>query len=226
DQTARRLAELSQDPEPVALQGSGGRYFAPSNAEQLEALLTAHPDATLLAGGTDVGLWVTKLHRDLPAIIYIGNVAELHGIEERGNELVIGAAVTYSDAIDTLGTHFPDFGELLRRFASTPIRNSATVGGNVANGSPIGDSMPVLIALGTRLVLRGPEGRREMPLENFYIDYGKQDRRAGEYVECLHIPKLTANEQFRCYKISKRFDQDISAVCAAFKVELDGDRVA
>lgn len=226
DRTAKRLAELGEGQEPVALQGSEGQYFAPSNAKQLEALLAEHPDATLLAGGTDVGLWVTKLHRDLPQIVYIGNVAELHGVEERDDELVIGAAVTYSDAIDTLGTHFPDFGELLRRFASTPIRNSATIGGNVANGSPIGDSMPVLIALGTRLVLRGPEGRHEMPLEDFYVDYGQQDRRVGEYVECLHIPKLAANEQFRCYKISKRFDQDISAVCAAFKVQLDGDRVA
>src|SRR5699024_556287 len=133
--------------------------------------------------------------RDLPDIIYVGNVAELHGIEDRDEELVIGAAVTHTDAYARIEQHFPDFGELLRRFASTLIRNSSTVGGNVANGSPIGDSMPVLIALGTTLVLHGPQGRRELPLEDYYIDYGKQARRPGEFVEALRIPKLQANEQ-------------------------------
>lgn len=223
--TAARLQQLTADTEALELEYGERRYFAPTNTCQLDALLAEHPDATLLAGGTDVGLWVTKQHRDLPAIIYIGNVAELHGIDDRDDELVIGAAVTHTDAYASIETYFPDFGELLRRFASTLIRNSSTVGGNVANGSPIGDSMPVLIALGSRLVLHGPDGRREMPLEDYYLDYGKQDRHPGEFVESLRIPKLASNEQFRCYKISKRFDQDISAVCAAFKIELCGNRV-
>lgn len=223
--TAARLQELNAGAEPLELQHGERRFFAPTNIEQLDALLAQHPDATLLAGGTDVGLWVTKQHRDLPAIIYLGNVAELHGIDDRDDALIIGATVTHTDAEAIIGQYFPDFGEMLRRFASTLIRNSSTVGGNVANGSPIGDSMPVLIALGTQLVLHGPDGRREMPLEDYYIDYGKQDRRPGEFVESLRIPKLANNEQFRCYKISKRFDQDISAVCAAFKVELCGNRV-
>lgn len=220
---ARRLNELNSGAQPLEVQCGGRRFFAPTNASELEALLAERPDATLLAGGTDVGLWVTKQHRDLPDIIYVGNVKELHGVEDCDDELVIGAAVTHTDAYAAIEQHFPDFGELLRRFASTLIRNSSTVGGNVANGSPIGDSMPVLIALGSQLVLRGPDGRREMPLEDYYIDYGKQDRRPGEYVERLRIPKLAATEQFRCYKLSKRFDQDISAVCAAFKLSLDED---
>lgn len=226
EHTAKRLQELSAGAEPLELRYGERRYFAPTSIDQLDALLAEHPDATLLAGGTDVGLWVTKLHRDLPAIVYLGNVAELHDIDDRDDELVIGATVTHTDAQVTIGRYFPDFGELLRRFASTLIRNSSTVGGNVANGSPIGDSMPVLIALGATLVLHGPQGRREMPLEDYYIDYGKQDRRPGEFVESLRIPKLGADEQFRCYKISKRFDQDISAVCAAFKIRLNGNRVA
>jgi xanthine dehydrogenase small subunit len=225
-QTAKRLAELRGDPEPLAIEHMGRHYFAPTSADQLDALLAAHPKATLLAGGTDVGLWVTKLHRELGDVIYLGNVVELHGIDDRGDELAIGAAVTHAQAFDVIAREFPDFGELLRRFGSTLVRNSSTVGGNVANGSPIGDSMPALIALGTRVVLRGPEGEREISLEDLYIAYGKQSRKPGEYVVRLRIPKLKSGEAFRCYKLSKRFDQDISAVCAAFKLRLDDGRVA
>ncbi len=225
ERTAQRLIGLRADPEPLALDHAGHRYFAPTRADELAALLAEYPDATVLAGGTDVGLWVTKQHRDLRTTIYIGNVAELHGIDDRADALIVGAAVTHTEAMEIVGRYFPDFGELLRRFGSTLVRNSSTVGGNVANGSPIGDSMPALIALGARLLLRGPDGRRELALEDFYIDYGKQDRRPGEYVESLRIPKLAAGEQFRCYKLSKRFDQDISAVCAAFKLRLDHNNV-
>ncbi len=226
DHTAARLAELATDAEPLALECGNKRYFAPTSAAQLEALLAKYPDAVLLAGGTDVGLWVTKKHLDLATVIYIGKVAELHGIDDRDGELRIGAAVTHTDAMDTLARYFPDFGELLRRFASTLIRNSSTVGGNVANGSPIGDSMPVLIALGSTVVLRSAKGRREIPLEELYVDYGKQSRRPGEYVEALRIPKLVPGERFHCYKLSKRFDQDVSAVCAAFKLRIEGGHVA
>lgn len=224
--TAERLAALDEDAEPLELQYGERYYAAPTSVGQLESLLSRYPEATLLAGGTDVGLWVTKLHRDLDQVIFIGHVAELHGIEDNDDELTIGAAVTHADALEVVGRHFPDFGELLRRFASTLIRNSSTVGGNVANGSPIGDSMPVLIALDARVTLRSGAGQREIPLEELYIDYGKQSRKAGEYVERLRIPKLAADEQFRCYKLSKRFDQDISAVCAAFKVRIEKERVA
>lgn len=222
---AERLAALAADAEPLALQHDGRRYFAPTHVDQLDALLDKYPDATLLAGGTDVGLWVTKKHLDLDTIIHVGRVAELHGIDDEDAELVIGAAVTHSEALATIGRYFPDFGELLRRFGSTLIRNSSTVGGNVANGSPIGDSMPAMIALGARVVLRSARGQREIPLEDLYVDYGKQSRVPGEYVERLRIPKLAPNEQFRCYKLSKRFDSDISAVCAAFKIRIADGRV-
>jgi xanthine dehydrogenase small subunit len=225
DQTAARLRELRSD-ELLETEYDGRSFFAPTSARQLQALRASHPDATLLAGGTDVGLWVTKLHKELDHVIYIGNVAELHGIEETADELVIGAVVAHGAAIETIARHFPDFGELLRRFASTPIRNVSTLGGNVANGSPIGDSMPVMIALGAQVVLNGPNGPRAMPLEELYIDYGKQNRQPGDYVERLRIPKLQADELFRCYKLSKRFDQDIAAVCAAFKLRIEAGRVA
>ncbi|WP_435103973.1 xanthine dehydrogenase small subunit [Arhodomonas sp. AD133] len=223
-ETAERLSAMRRD-DTLALEHDGRRYFAPVNAAGLAAVLADHPQATLLAGGTDVGLWVTKQHRDLDTVVYVGDVAELHGIEERSDGVEIGAAVTHSEAYATLERYFPDFGELMRRFASVQIRNSGTLGGNIANGSPIGDSMPVLIALGARLVLRGPDGQRELPLEDYFIDYGKQDRGPGEFVERIKVPALADNEHFRCYKISKRFDQDISAVCAAFKVRIADGRV-
>lgn len=224
-QTAERLTEMRRR-DTLELEFDNRRYYAPINAAGLADVLAAYPRATLLAGGTDVGLWVTKRHMDLDTVVYVGDVAELHGVAESDGEITIGAAVTHSDAIAVLGRHFPDFGELLRRFGSTLVRNSSTVGGNIANGSPIGDSMPVLIALGARLTLRGPDGTREMPLEDYYIDYGKQDRREGEFVEHIRVPTLAPDEHFRCYKISKRFDQDISAVCAAFKIRLDDGLVA
>ncbi|NNC23483.1 xanthine dehydrogenase small subunit [Salinisphaera sp. USBA-960] len=215
--TASRLQAMHRA-DTLELSHDGRRYFAPVDEVGLARVLADYPDATLLAGGTDVGLWVTKQHRVLDVVIYVGDVAALQGIDERAQEVVIGAAVTHSDAIAVIGRYFPDFGELLRRFGSTLIRNSSTVGGNIANGSPIGDSMPVMIALGAHVVLRGPDGARELALEDYYIDYGQQDRRNGEFVEQIRIPRLSSDEQFRCYKLSKRFDQDISAVCAAFKL--------
>jgi len=224
-ETAQRLQTMRRS-ETLELAYGERRYFAPVTADGLAAVLADYPDTTLLAGGTDVGLWVTKRHMELDNVVYVGDVVELHGIEQHHDEVSIGAAVTHTDAMAVLGDHFPDFGELLRRFGSTLVRNSSTVGGNIANGSPIGDSMPVLIALGARLILRGPDGVREMPLEDYYIDYGKQDRRAGEFVERIRVPTLAVDEHFRCYKISKRFDQDISAVCAAFKVRLEDGSVA
>jgi len=218
-ETAARLRAMRRV-DTLALEHEGRRYFAPVNVAGLVSLLQRHPDATLLAGGTDVGLWVTKQHRDLNTVIYVGDVAELHGIDDSGPHVEIGAAVSHSDALGVLASHYPDFGELLRRFASVQIRNSGTLGGNVANGSPIGDSMPAMIALGARVVLNGPGGRRELPLEDLYLAYGKQDRAVGEFVERLRIPRLGDGAVFRCYKVSKRFDQDISAVCAAFRLRL------
>jgi xanthine dehydrogenase small subunit len=206
---------------------SGTRFFSPTTVDELAAMLAAHPDATLLAGGTDVGLWVTKMHRELPVLIYTGNVRELHRLEEneRG-ELVIGAAVPYGTAFESLASYGPSMRDLLKRFASTQIRNAGTVGGNVANGSPIGDGMPPLIALGARIVLRSIRGARELPLESYFLAYGKQDRQRDELVEAIVVPRLAAGTHFRTYKVSKRFDQDISAVCFALSFRDEGGRMA
>ncbi|MFC5474984.1 xanthine dehydrogenase small subunit [Paraherbaspirillum soli] len=203
----------------------GQTFYAPRTLAQLVAVRAAHPTARMLAGSTDVGLWVTKQMRDLGDIIYLGQVAELTSITLRDRQLEIGAGVTLNDAYAEVCKHYPELSEMWQRFASLPIRNAGTLGGNVANGSPIGDSPPWLIALGAQVVLRGPAGQRVMPLEALYLDYMKKDMQADELVEAVRIPLPHAGQRFRTYKLAKRFDQDISAVCAAFSITLDGDSI-
>ncbi|TNE64307.1 MAG: xanthine dehydrogenase small subunit [Alphaproteobacteria bacterium] len=203
------------------LTGREKHYYAPVTMDALADLVLAHPDATLLAGGTDVGLWITKQHRQLDVVIYVGDVAELKATRDSSDSFEIGAGVSVSDAMDMLGAHYGDMGELFRRFASVQIRNSGTLGGNIANGSPIGDSMPALIAAGTKLVLRRGGEERTIALEDYFIAYGKQDRAPGEFVARIIVPKPAAGLKYRAYKLSKRFDQDISAVCGAFALQID-----
>jgi len=204
----------------------GRRWFAPRRVETLAELMLRFPEACLVAGATDVGLWVTKQHRRLDPVIYLGEVEELARIAVGPEMIEIGAAVTYDRLQDVIAADYPDFGELLRRLGSSQIRNCGTMGGNIANGSPIGDSPPPLIALGARLVLRGGGERREIALEDFFLDYGKQDRRPGEFVESIRLPRRDPAWRFACYKISKRFDQDITASLGAFNLKLAGGSVA
>jgi xanthine dehydrogenase small subunit len=211
--------------EALAIEHKGRRFLAPRTAAEFAAAVEADPDATILAGGTDVGLWVTKQHRDLPTVISINEVAELRRIDDLGDAIRIGAAVRYSDAMASLGDLTPEFGELLRRLGGLQVRNLGTVCGNIANGSPIGDMPPALIAAGASLVLRQGGTTRTLPLEAYFRAYGKQDRRPGEFVEAVIVPKLPANRLFRIYKLSKRFDQDISAVCVGVSIGLDGGTV-
>jgi xanthine dehydrogenase small subunit len=201
----------------------GQSFYAPRTLAQLAAVRAAHPDACLLAGSTDVGLWVTKQMRSLGDIIYLGQVAELKTIDEHGGMLEIGAGVSLNDAYRAVCLYYPnELSEMWQRFASLPIRNAGTLGGNVANGSPIGDSMPWLIALGAELVLYGGAGPRIMPLEDFYLAYQKKDLRPNEFVRAVRVPLPKPKLRFRTYKLAKRFDQDISAVCAAFSLQLEG----
>lgn len=203
----------------------GGKFFAPTTVAALADLLAVYPEATMLSGGTDVGLWVTKFHMDLPVIIYTGNVTELRRIEKIAGGLMIGAAVTYADAFDALAQTGKSMEDLLRRLGSVHIRNAGTLGGNIANGSPIGDGMPPLIALDARITLRSASGSRELHLEDYFIEYKKQDRKAGEFLESIFIPALPPDTKFAAYKVSKRFDQDISAVCAGFALQMAADKI-
>ncbi len=202
-----------------------GTFHAPRTADEFAAVRERLPEARLLAGGTDVGLWVTKQHRRLGDILYIGNVADLQGVEVAARHVEIGAAVSLTDAVAALDRHYPELRELWRRFASPPIRNAGTLAGNVANGSPIGDAMPPLIALGATVVLRRGAVRRELPLEDLYLAYQKTALQPGEFVERVRVPLPRPGVRCAAYKITKRFDQDISAVCAAFAIELDGGTV-
>ena len=196
----------------------------PRSADDLAAAYAANPDATLVAGATDVGLWVTKQMRELGQVIFLNRCADLQRIEHRKDGLRIGAGVTIARMIPAIEGLHPSFAEMLRRYGSAQVRAAATIGGNIANGSPIGDGPPALIALGAVLHLRQGDARRDMPLEDFFLDYGKQDRRPGEFVEAISIPRQP--DRLRCYKLSKRFDQDISAVCGCFAITVTGGLVA
>ncbi|HEV2553671.1 MAG TPA: xanthine dehydrogenase small subunit [Bosea sp. (in: a-proteobacteria)] len=215
-----RLRDLADD-ETLALSGPGGRFFAPARFAELADLVSAHPQATLVAGATDVGLWVTKRMRRLDPVISLGRVMALREIADRGDHLVFGAMATHAEVRPVLASLSPQLDELMRRFGGEQVRNAGTIGGNIANGSPIGDLPPALIALGATLVLRRGGEQRQIPLENFFLDYRKQDRREGEFVEAVIVPKPGPEALIHVSKISKRFDEDISAVCGAFLLRLD-----
>jgi len=197
--------------------------FRPADSDTLADWYVQNPDAVLIAGATDVGLWVTKQLRDLRPVAFLSGVKDLQGIEARGGQLHVGACVTITDLRDAVADRLPSFAEMLRRYSSTQVRNAATIGGNIANGSPIGDGPPALIALGATLHLRRGDEMRSMALEDFFIEYRKQDRKPGEFVAGISFPENAL--ALRCYKISKRFDQDISAVCGCFNVTVSGGKV-
>lgn len=222
EQALRRELDQIRPDDGLAL-AAGKGYFSPVALPELTALLARHPDAVLLAGGTDVGLWVTKQFRALPTVIHIGNVPELQRIDETPEQLEIGAAVSLTDAFAIMEKHYPDLHEISRRFASPPIRNAGTLCGNIANGSPIGDAMPALMALGATLVLRNEERARELPLDEFYLGYQQTALAPSEFVQAARLPLRGADEgcHLRSYKVSKRFDQDISAVCGAYFMRLE-----
>ena len=223
-ETASLLAELSDDADLFA--GNDDTFFAaPATENALAALCVRYPDATIVGGATDVGLWITKQLRELPRIVHTGRVASLHEVRETSDRIEIGAAATYSEAEGALRGIDPDVGEMLRRLGSKQVRSTGTVGGNIANGSPIGDSPPVLIALGASIELRLRDACRTLALEDFFLGYGRQDRAPGEILTRITVPRLGQGEHFRCYKISKRFDQDISALLGAFRFRIHRGRV-
>ncbi|WP_321961075.1 xanthine dehydrogenase small subunit [Paraburkholderia sp. J7] len=222
---AQTLATIERK-DTFHYESRGQHYDAPRTVEALAAIKAERPNTRILAGSTDIGLWVTKQMRELGDIVYVGQVEAMRRIDVSDAWIEIGAGVTVERAYAELAKPYPELEEMWQRFASLPIRNAGTIGGNVANGSPIGDSMPGLIALGARVVLRGGDVEREMALEDLYLAYQKKDMAEHEFVLALKVPTRTgarANLRFRTYKVSKRFDSDISAVCAAFAYIADGD---
>ncbi len=223
-QSPARLATLAGIRRETALKLPG--FHAPRSLAEFAAAYAAAPDSLVLAGGTDIGLWVTKQLRELPPILYLGEVAELQRITVGDGGIEIGAAVSLTDAWAAIVEQLPQLAELANRFASPPVRNSGTLCGNLANGSPIGDAMPALIALGAEIELRRGEAVRRLPLEKFYLGYQSKDLQPGEFLAAVRIPLPAPGLRFASYKLSKRVDQDISAVCAAFAFTLAGDWIS
>jgi xanthine dehydrogenase small subunit len=216
--TARSLRGL-QRAAGLAYEADGKRFWAPQSKAELFAILAEHPDTKILSGGTDFGLWVTKQHHSFAKIVYLGRIAELAHVTHDGDALVIGGAASWSDALPPLAAMHADLGAYLQRFASVQIRNTGTLGGNIANGSPIGDGPPVLTALGAQVVLENAQKRRSMALEDFFLDYRKTALQPGEIVSAIRVPALPPSRRFAAYKLSKRFDQDISAVALGIAID-------
>ncbi len=210
----------------ISAGGPGGSQppaFLPTTSDALAAWYLDNPKATLIAGATDVGLWVTKHLRDLQPVAFLGGIDDLKTIDITDTHLRFGAGVTMTDVRTAVQPYFSSFAEMIRRYGATQVRNAATLGGNIANGSPIGDGPPALIALDATLHLRRGADRRSLSLEDFFIDYGKQDRQSGEFVEAITIPHQP--DHLKCYKLSKRLDQDISAVCGCFNLTIKDGKV-
>lgn len=221
--TQRRLAAISH--AGVSLQGDGNHYLAPVNVAELAQVLEQYPAARLLAGGTDLCLEITQGLQDIETLVYTGAVQELKQIDDGEAVLEIGAAVTYSECQSVLVENWPELGELLERLGSLQIRNQGTVGGNIANASPIGDMPPVLIALDAELVLQRGETVRQLPIESFFTGYRQTALAPGEFIRAIRIPKRGTGERLRIYKVSKRLEDDISAVCGAFDVAVENGEV-
>jgi xanthine dehydrogenase small subunit len=217
-----RLTAL-RDGARVEIGGAKHRLIVPADVDDFARVRGAEPNATVVAGSTDVGLWVTKFMRDITPVIFIGGLDGLKTISEAGGVITIGAGVTYTEAFSALSKRIPTLGPLIDRLGGEQVRNMGTIGGNIANGSPIGDTPPPFIALGATLTLRKGGRRRTIPLEKFFIAYGKQDRRPGEFVESVSVPVPAKGEKFAVYKVTKRRDEDITAALGAFKLALAKD---
>jgi xanthine dehydrogenase small subunit len=220
---AHTVAQLKAiAPHDTAELNSGDkRCLLPLTVEDLADLYAANPQARLLAGGTDLALEVTQFHRELPVMIYVGHIEAMKRVDVTEYSIEIGAATALTDCYAALAEDYPDFGELLHRFASLQIRNQGTLGGNIGNASPIGDAPPLLIALGAQIVLRKGNSSRTLPIEDYFLDYKVTARQEAEFIEKIIVPRHQASQAFRAYKVSKRLDDDISAVCAAFNLVVE-----
>ncbi len=225
-ETIKKLKCLAHD-DMLAMEYQGRKFFAPRSLQSLWEILAGHPSACMLAGATDVGLWITKQLLQLPTLVYLGEVEELQQlrVNPATGVLEIGAGVRYADALETLVEVYPELEAMLKRLGAEQVRNTGTIGGNIANGSPIGDMPPALIALDAVLILSSSKGSRELPLKDFFIEYGKQDLQTGECVEAIHIPPRPQGLHYGIYKLSRRFDQDISSLCGAFSLRVENEEI-
>lgn len=220
----RVMATLAGWQDGVSAEGEG--YFVPATLDALAGVSKAHPEALIVGGATDAGLWVTKQMRDIAPVVFTAQVPELHRIAVDDGGVTFGGGVTYAEALPAIEKHFPALRAFWLRIGGAQVRNAGTLGGNIANGSPIGDTPPPFMVLGATVTLRKGQARRVVRLEDFFIAYGRQDREPGELVESVHLPPVPKGDHFAVYKVSKRRDEDISAVCGAFRVRVADGRVS
>lgn len=224
--TIAQLKLIAQQQDTVELHNNGKSLYLPYTLDKLAQLVEQYPKAKLLAGGTDLALSVTQGMAQIQTMISMSNVRELAQINQTAKTLSIGAMVSYQQSHQLLSQYYPEFGQMLYRLGSTQVRNSGTLGGNVGNASPIGDTPPVLIALGARLVLRKGERTREISVEDYFVDYKVTQLESGEFIERIEIPKANSNKHLKVFKISKRLDDDISTVLACFYIKFTNKKVA
>ncbi|WNC72681.1 xanthine dehydrogenase small subunit [Thalassotalea psychrophila] len=220
-ETVTTLTDLQKLPAPT-LTGNGHNFIAPKNIDELAYELKSEPSSTLVAGGTDLALSVTQNLATIDKLVYVGNVEELTTIQETETEIIIGSALPYSKFIDTLHHYYPDLGDMIERIGSKQVRNNGTLGGNIGNASPIGDMPPALIALGATMTLHVNGVERTILVEDYFVDYKKTVLKPSEFIKSVQIPKPIAGQTLKLYKISKRIDDDISAVLAAIFIEQQG----
>ncbi|MEL6504110.1 MAG: xanthine dehydrogenase small subunit [Pseudomonadota bacterium] len=233
-EAAQKAAKSAPPALPHAAVENGGKVTGhdqsqalhPSTLDELFEMRAAHPHHVLLGGGTDSALDVAHARSRWPVIINTAGVEELRGVEKRAGDLIIGGAASWADILPHLARHWPSFAKLVRRFGSVQIRAMGTVAGNIATASPIGDGAPSLIALGAKIHLAGPKGERSLPLEEFFLDYRQTVLGGDEIIRAIHVPLPKPGEDFRVYKVSKRYDQDISTVCGAFAFRHEDNRLS
>ena len=223
ERVAARLRAM-RDGQTILAGPENEKFIVPNDVDAFARVLAEHEDATVVSGSTDVGLWVAKHMRDIAPAVFINGLTELQTVEEGADGVRVGAGVSYSDFQTIVDSHYPAMKTLWHRIGGGQVRNMGTIGGNIANGSPIGDTPPALIGLGAELTLASAAGERTLPLEDFFVDYGRQDRRAGEFVRSVRVP-YPGDALFAVHKVSKRREEDISTLCGAFLVRLDGERV-
>ncbi len=215
-QTARKLAAVSR--RPSAMRG----LHAPRSIPELAAVLAKHPKARIVAGATDYALALTQDLEQPPEVVLVGGLAALQRMRANASSWEIGAGASYEDCSRALGPHLPGFGRLMERFGSPQIRAWATVGGNIGNASPIADGPPVFLVLDGKLILQRGRALRTISLADFYLGYRKTTLAPGEFIRALRIAKPAPDDLFAVHKVSKRIDDDISSVCGAFRLKLEG----
>jgi xanthine dehydrogenase small subunit len=224
DRFAREAETKTESIQGLALSDSYDfeheNFHAPNSLNELLRLRAAYPDAYVLGGGTDLGILASKDRKRLGRVIWTALVPELMRIKRTETQITIGAAVTYTAALPLFDELYPSFAHLIRRIGSRQIRNLGTLGGNVCNASPIGDTPPCFLVLEATFIARSQRGSREIPADEFFVDYRKTALAEDEILEAIRIPMPQPHTIYQAYKVSKRFDQDISAVIGAFALTI------